>query len=608
MEKHVYIVLLLLGLCNVVQAQLDSLQKLDEIFLSDTKLVQYATGIKIEKLNDSIVNKNPISLTGLLAFNSNIYFKENGFGMVASPSFRGTNASQTAVVWNGININSPLNGQTDFNTLHTLNYNDVSIRSGGGSVQYGSGAIGGSIHLNNNLPFNSHFNTRVRASYGSFNTKTTNIVSSFGSSKFSVNFGLAYVASYNDYKFLGTNKVNENGAYNNKTLNLNLGYFLSEKDILKLYHQSFEGERELSGTLVTTSRSKYEDENYRTMLEWTHVSKRAVSKLKAVHLFEAFKYYENKTSTMFSFGKVNTFIANHNFNYCLSNALRFKSILELNYFNAAGSSFGDPMRSAFSATALMHHKLSNKVSYNINIRQDVTSDFKNPLLFSVDGLYSISRNYAIMLNGSKNFRIPTFNDLYWQSGGNLNLRPETSYQLDFGQRFSFKDFNIKLNTYYIKTEDLIQWRPDASGVWSPINVAKSQSYGAELEAGYSIKYKRNQFSLRGNYSYTVSEDLETKAQLIYVPFHKGNISFAINRGLFNMFYQHLFNGEVFIIGDKLDGFHVANSGLGYLLNSKGKVNYSLDLRVNNLYNKNYQSVALRPMPNRNFQIITTIKF
>ena len=161
--------------------------------------------------------------------------------MVSSPSFRGTNASQTAVIWNGININSQLNGQTDFNTINTTNFDAIDIRSGGGSVQYGSGAIGGSIHLNNNLEFTSHFDTQLRLVYGSFDTRMTNISSSYGNSKFTVNAGIAYIDSDNDYKYLGTDRVNENGAFNNINLNLNLGYFISEKDILKLYHQSYNG-------------------------------------------------------------------------------------------------------------------------------------------------------------------------------------------------------------------------------------------------------------------------------------------------------------------------------------------------------------------------------
>jgi iron complex outermembrane receptor protein len=66
--------------------------------------------------------------------------------MVSSPSFRG-HTQQTAVIWNGININSQLLGQTDFNTINTRFQFDC--RCWRKAPFMGQTAIGGSIHLNN---------------------------------------------------------------------------------------------------------------------------------------------------------------------------------------------------------------------------------------------------------------------------------------------------------------------------------------------------------------------------------------------------------------------------------------------------------------------------
>lgn len=596
------------SLHGLAQSFTDSVQILDEIVLSDSKLINYASGVKQSVLNDSVLKNNSKSLTSLLAFNSNLYFKENGYGMVSSPSFRGTNASQTAVIWNGININSQLSGQADFNTLSSSSYNSVSIRSGGGSVQYGSGAIGGSIHLNNKLAFYSHFDNAVQLAYGSFNTLQTGFNSSYGTNKFSVNLGVFSVNSDNDYSYLETNKRNENGAFENLNLNVNLGYFISNKDVLKLYHQSYIGEREFSGTLVAPARSKYEDENYRSMFEWVRFSGRFNSSLKIGHLQELFKFFENKNTDNYSFGKVNTYLINHSLNVRLSKKLQFKTILDFNSYEGAGSSFGDPKRHAFSTTVLLNHKPIEKLNYGINFRKDFTSGFESPFVFSVDAAYQVTKKYKIQINGSKNYRVPTFNDLYWNPGGNLDLVPESSYQLDFGQQFHFKYVNFKLNGYYINTKDLIQWLPSTEAIWKPVNIAKSQSYGAELELDSQYKINAHHFSVNAHYSYTVSENMETKKQLIYVPFHKGNASISYNYKNFTTYYQHLFNGEVFIIGSHLIGYNVGNLGLGCTLNKKGTVKYEINFKVNNLYNTYYENVALRPMPNRNYQIQTIIKF
>ena len=157
MRQLIVAIVFVLPFFRHLSAQESPIWELEEVIVSDSRLKRYTEGHKLKILRDSTLQRNGVFLTSLLAFNSNIYFKENGFGMVSSPAFRGTNASHTAVVWNGININSQLNGQVDFNTINPFNYSSVAIRSGGGSVQFGSGAIGGSVHLNNDLRFEKHF-------------------------------------------------------------------------------------------------------------------------------------------------------------------------------------------------------------------------------------------------------------------------------------------------------------------------------------------------------------------------------------------------------------------------------------------------------------------
>ena len=134
---------------------------LREVEVSDHLLKDFSKTQNITTLSDSIIKRNASFLTSLLNYNSLIYFKENGLGGASSPSFRGTTASQTAVVWNGININSQLLGQTDFNTINSLGFNSITVKPGGGSVLYGSGAIGGSIHLNTDLYYYKKFENEV---------------------------------------------------------------------------------------------------------------------------------------------------------------------------------------------------------------------------------------------------------------------------------------------------------------------------------------------------------------------------------------------------------------------------------------------------------------
>jgi len=608
MKKLISIVLVFCA--TVGYAQRDSILKLDEVVVSDSRVKQYAEGYKVTVLQDSIIQRTNGFLTSLLAFNSNIYFKENGFGMVSSPAFRGTNASHTAVIWNGININSQLNGQIDFNTINPFNYNSISIRSGGGSVQYGSGAIGGSIHLNSDLLFKEHFDNQVSIGYGSYKTKKINFNQSYGSRLMSYSLGVNYNTSDNNYKYLNTGEENKNGEFNNLNLNWNIGYVLSENQILKLYHQTFISDRNLSGNLVVLGRSKYKDNQYRTQLEWGSYGPKAISKIKLAYLQEEYKYFENKDAAIYSFGKVSNFLARYSLDYKLSKFFRLNSFLEYNNYKGAGDSFGSPERDDFSATALLKHIISSTIAYNLSVRQDFSSDFSSPLVFSFDGSYSLTDNYQVKINASKNFRTPTFNDLYWQPGGNLELIPEKSYQLDFGNVLNIGAVSMQYNGYYISTKDMIKWLPNNEGVWSPINIDDVEIYGAEakIEANYSLG-KNQELGIKTNYAYTVSEDKSTNEQLIYVPFHMANGSLEYRIADLNLFYQHLYNGSVSIVGGELKEYQVANLGATYTADIlKKDLKYTIGVTVNNVFNTYYENVALRPMPNRNIQTQLILNF
>ncbi|NJL13466.1 MAG: TonB-dependent receptor plug domain-containing protein [Microscillaceae bacterium] len=60
------------------------------------------------------------TLGQLLQALSSLYVREYGPQQLSSLSFRGTGSSHTAVLWQGININSPTLGMSDLGTLPVL--------------------------------------------------------------------------------------------------------------------------------------------------------------------------------------------------------------------------------------------------------------------------------------------------------------------------------------------------------------------------------------------------------------------------------------------------------------------------------------------------------
>jgi len=607
--RKLYLLVICL-VCQFALAQKDSVNYLDVVRISDTQLKNFSNSQSVLKLNDSVIKKNQSSLTSLLNYNSVIYFKENGLGMVSSPSFRGTTAQQTAVVWNGININSQLNGQTDFNTVSTKDFSSISVRAGGGSVIYGSSAIGGSIHLNNDLDFNRPLTNELRLNYGSFNTFAGNYKIGIATDKASFQASISRNSSDNDYDYVDSDWKNLNGQYHNTSLSTAFGYKINKSNYIKLYSQLFDSERHFSLIFPSDSKTKYQDLNTRNLVEWDYFTGRLTSKIKVAALSEKYRYFGNVTSDLFTYGKVQTYIAKYDLAYDAGKGMRFNTIVDYTQNKGNGSDISNDKREIGSASLLFSYRMTPKFSYEASIRKEVTSNYKSPVLYAIGGTYDFTDYYSLKINGSKNFRVPTFNDLYWQPGGNPDLKPEYSHQAELGNDFHFKSFTITLTGYYIKIKDMLRWVP-MGAQWSPQNTNKVRTYGGEVLAGYTYNLGLHQFKLNGTYAYTVSEDTEMKKQLIYVPYHKATTALSYNFKKLSAAYQFLFNGEVFTRSDNdatynINSYMVSNVSIDYDFGTKNS--YQLGFQVLNLWNEKYESVESRYLPGRNFNMYLNLKF
>ena len=579
-----------------------------QVIVSDSQLKNFTNSKSKQVLNDSIIEKNQASLTSLLNFNSVIYFKENGLGMVSSPSFRGTTAQQTAVIWNGININSQLNGQTDFNTITTRNFNSITIQAGGSSAIYGSSAIGGSIHLSNELRFNQLFDNDLHINYGSFNTLGINYKTAFANDKISTQISFSRNSSDNDYPFLETNNYkNENGKFQNSSMNANFGYQFNSNNLLKFYSQFFDSERYLSASYGAVSNAKYQDLNTRNLLEFNHLSNKFSHKIKVAFLTEKYKYFENFKNQNFETSTAETLITKYDLTYKLSNKTEFNSILDFTKTKGFGDAIGENSRNIGSAILLFKSQIFKKLLIDSSIRNEQTTNYESPFLYAFGLKFDAFKNYNLKLNVSKNFRIPTFNDLYWLGLGNKNLQPEKSQSYEFGQKFRSKKFNLSATVYYSKIDNLIQWTP-VSGIWTPKNIINVTNYGLEVYTKMNQKIGKNIFEISGSYAFTKSKNDETKFNLVYVPKHKINGELVYRIKKFQANYQYLFNGYVFTSSDNtyfLKEYQLSNIGLEYDFGKKQA--YKFGFQVLNLLNQNYQNVESRPMPRRNFNLNINIK-
>ncbi len=590
-------------------AQLDSIQRLETVYLTDPKLKKFSEGYQLQEISDSTLERTTYSLTNTLRNNSTIYFRENGYGMVSSASFRGTNAAQTAVIWNGIPINSSLTGQTDFNTIAPNAFDELTIKSGGGGAAFGSGAVGGSIHLNNSVEFVEQQTSEVRLGYGSFDTFFGNFKLRKSAENWYMDLAAQAISSENNYEYLEQDRLNENGAFKNANISFNSGWKWKQHTV-SFHSNYFKADRNLSGTLTAPSEENYKDETTRNLITWNFRKGNWNHLTKVAHLYERYQYLPNKENELYFQGKARTTITNYQLDHHISEKIKLTGLLDYTHIEGEGSNIGRNSRNTMAAVLLGKHELSSKFTYGFHLRQEFLNDFQNPLLFGLDAKYRISSTYHLSVNASRNYRIPAFNDLFWNAGGNMSLQPENSYQADIGNDFHFGKFNATIRGFYIASTDLIKWQPNAQGIWSPVNIAETENYGWEFSGTFQHHIKEHRFTADLNYAYTKAIDKERDKQLIYVPFHKltGILKYSYKNTALS--FQTLTNGEVFTTTDNrgtLAGYTVANLGGEYTVYIN-KHPLLIGGAVNNLFNRYYENVAFRPMPNRNYTLFINFKF
>ena len=584
---------------------------IDTVYIFDNQLNSSKKVQKISKLEQADLLKNSTNLSEVLRFQSPIYIKENGRGMVSSPSFRGTTAQQTAFIWNGINVNSQFLGQGDINNLNLLGYDNLQVKSGGGSVIYGSSAIGGTIHLNNELTFNKGFHNSLYAEYGSFKTLNTFLKSSYSDEKISVKVSGNYVESENDYEVPEKNYINLNGQYSNKTFNLGFGYKINQKNTFSWQTQLYSGIQHYPIFSEYATKTKYLTNNFRSLASWDFKSMKVQNVLRLAFLEEEFQYFAYIDRPKSSGGTGKSYIAKNDFNYVFNDKIALNLIAEYQLNKAEGYQSGikDVSRNAGSFAGLLRWIPNQKFYFEIGAKKDFVEKIESPFIYSFSGKFKATDWYSAVFNFSKNFRYPSFNDLYWKPGGNLNLKSEVSHQAELGNNFAHKGFKLNLTPFYMRIENMIRWLPNSLGIASPINTSKVESYGLESQLDFEKTFGKNKAKISAGYIFTHSKDLETNQFLTYVPKYKifGNASYGYDFA--EIFLQGMFNGLTFTTSDEklssaIQPYFVMNAGLNFTVL---KI-YRLGFKVNNVFDEIYETTAYFPLPKRNYSANLFINF
>ncbi len=595
------------------------------------KLDKMLSKINTQEIDSQLIYYyNTENLSTLISKNSGVSIRSYGVTGISSVAMRGGNANHTAVLWNGFNIQDPLNGGFNFSSSTSNFVDDINIQYGGTSAAFGSGAVGGTIHLNNTAIFNRNVYGSVLHKSGSFGLQSSQLEAGFGNNNIASRVRIFGQIIKNNFEFINRTKINQpKEIYENAELK-QIG-FLHEFYYRPTTNQQLSSQfwfqnnfREVPPNISSEpneSVEEYQQDNwYRWALNWNKKGKIVNWEARNGVFYNQSKYVK----TAIDLSSTNNSL--RNISECLA-FIKIKNQHQLtlgfnnNYTVGLSENFNnnpDLNTSAlyFSPSFVFFKKLT----INTSVRDEYYNNELKPLTYSLNTKYFFYKNLFITSSFSKNYRTPNFNDLFWSGGfsrGNINLEDEYGYSKDLGMGINSKSEkkNIQsfISFYQNNINNQIQWIPQGQ-FWTPKNIKEVETIGVEFSFKSSFQLsKKWKLASNFNYSYTDARTVEKSEeesksildkQLIYIPYYQANSFITISYQNTSLSIGNQYVGYQFTRPDNLDfipSYFLTDLGLQKLITKK-----SLDIllfgRINNLFNIEYEVRQWYPMPKMNYEV------
>lgn len=567
------------------------------------------------------------NLSRILQLESTLFVKDYGATGISTLSGRGGGAAHTNVLWEGFNLQSPMLGQADISLLPAIFVDNIEVQYGGESALFGNSGIGGSVHLNTKTKFNQGWRLFANISGGSFGLWNNQIKVDYSNKYYATSFRFFQKSAKNNFFLEDKNAFGSPKPIIRQTnANLNqLGLMNTHDFSIKKHHFGVKvwgllSDRQIPPTLLQTSSEDIQTDFFiRSTANWKYIANKHVWKARTALFGESLLF---KNQGIHSESKVwssrteveNTWYpyTNHRFNFGIN----------YSFFRAISTGLADTPTQHRGALFISYKWTIPTANLQtvFNIREEVVDGKWTRPALSWGSSWKFYQKWYLQLHLSHNYRLPTFNDLYWDVLGNPDLVPEYSWNSELGIYLpvSIKKTKLKgsLTGFCNLVDNWILWSPNQQGLWRPENITQVWARGLEAAIQVHYVYKHWQFRWHTNYAYTQSTQIKSKEsnlvgkQLIYTPVHNANLAFEIQYKRTNLLYQHSFTSSRFIDNlntEALPFYQFANLRVSQDLSFQ-YFNLQFYVQVNNLYGADFQIVANRPMPWQQFEIGLQVDF
>ncbi len=561
-------------------------------------------GTQQTKLDSTVLRDNlAFSIADVLTYNSSIFVKQYGRATLSTVSFRGTGPSHTQVLWNGMRINNPMLGMTDFSMIPAYFIDDASLLHGTSSVGETGGGLGGAVRLATRPAQADGWGLQYVQGIGMFKTFDEFLRLTWGNDHWQISTRAVYQSSDNDYKYRNRDKKeliyddnhaiigsyypverNKSGAFADLHLLQEVYYNTGRGDRFGLNAWYIRSNRELA--LLTTDYAdnrkfdnRQREETFRGVLSWDHLRKAWKMSAKAgyIHTWMAYDYERDPgngimTSMTRSRSRVNTLFGDISGEYAVGDRWFFNVDVALHQHfvesidkniilqeGNRGVVGYDQGRVELDGVLSAKWRPTDRMGLSLVVREQMYGNrWVTVPAFFADYLLSKRGNIVAKASISRNYRFPTLNDLYFLPGGNPDLKNESGFQYEAGLSFSIgtpKSYALSgsVSWYDQHIDDWILWLPTTKGFFSPVNIKKVHAYGVEAQANMEIALSKDwRFEMNGTFSWSPSinegdpmspADRSVGKQLPYEPEYSATTTGRLNYRSWGMLWQFCYYSE-----------------------------------------------------------------
>ena len=620
-------------ICLVFLLNTVALAQRDSVALQPVTVVGFAperfmAGLKVQRVDSATLRQFRFqNISDLLAFNTPLAFKNYGPGQLNTASFRGTSALHTAVLWNGLNINQPNLGQTDFSTLPVAGFDRLAVQYGASASVVGSDAVGGSILLESSGTQPEGIRLLLGRRQGSFGNQQTQVGANYG------------VKISEELRFSGKTLYYDGRLNNNYPYAERKGYFVEpsaaeQRGLVQDLFLAGKKGRQLSAHLwLTDNKSTLTPDNPDARQLTRTQSRRAMVQYQT----PAWTWRTAFTRDLIDFGAGDyaqlAHTATDRFLTHLEKETEWrlgKNGAKLNlrvggevaHYRTHVDDYSESFirENRADIFALSRWQLGPRWLVSANVRQAFVTRFDPPLTPSLGTEYRLIEQpkYQLTAKGSvgRSYRVPTLNERYWKTLGNPEIRPESGFNKEMGveakwQPGTLQHITASLTAYHNRVDDWTYWNPDRN--YRVENLQLVVARGIELladwraafpvwKAGATLGYALNRSSQERVYNAYAAAVVGQ--QLVYVPLHQGTFSAYAQRGATRLTAQMRAVTRSFYTFDNskfLPGYALVNL-LAETTCQRGRWQANVQAQASNIFDTLYLNVKRNAMPGRSFSL------